>query len=100
MAKMDIAIRRVPQDDRIKIKLSKDKFIDFRVNTCPTLYGEKAVLRILDPSSATLGIEVLGFESSQMKSFLSVINQPYGLILITGPTGSGKTVTLTPHLIS
>jgi len=94
MAKMDIAIRRIPQDGRIKIKLSKDKFIDFRVNTCPTLYGEKVVLRILDPSSATLGIEVLGFESTQMKSFLNAINQPYGLILITGPTGSGKTVTL------
>ncbi len=94
MAKMDIAIRRIPQDGRIKIKLSKDKFIDFRVNTCPTLFGEKVVLRVLDPSSATLGIEVLGFESTQMKYFSSAINQPYGLILITGPTGSGKTVTL------
>ncbi len=94
MAKMDIAVRRIPQDGRIKIKLSKDKFIDFRVNTCPTLYGEKVVLRILDPSSTTLGIEALGFESNQMKSFMNAINQPYGLILITGPTGSGKTVTL------
>ncbi|MBT7968555.1 MAG: Flp pilus assembly complex ATPase component TadA, partial [Methylococcales bacterium] len=94
MAKMDIAVRRIPQDGRIKIKLSKDKLIDFRVNTCPTLYGEKVVLRILDPSSATLGIEALGFESNQMKSFMNAINQPYGLILITGPTGSGKTVTL------
>jgi len=94
MAKMDIAVRRIPQDGRIKIKLSKDKFIDFRVNTCPTLYGEKVVLRILDPSSTTLGIEALGFENNQMKSFSNAINQPYGLILITGPTGSGKTVTL------
>ena len=94
MAKMDIAVRRIPQDGRIKIKLSKDKLIDFRVNTCPTLYGEKVVLRILDPSSATLGIEALGFESNQMKSFMNAINQPYGLILMTGPTGSGKTVTL------
>lgn len=94
MAKMDIAVRRIPQDGRIKIKLSKDKFIDFRVNTCPTLYGEKVVLRILDPSSTTLGIEALGFENNQMKSFMNAINQPYGLILITGPTGSGKTVTL------
>jgi Type II secretory pathway, ATPase PulE/Tfp pilus assembly pathway, ATPase PilB len=64
MAKMDIAVRRIPQDGRIKIKLSKDRFIDFRVNTCPTLYGEKVVLRILDPSSATLGIEALGFEKT------------------------------------
>lgn len=94
MAKMDIAVRRIPQDGRIKIKLSKDKFIDFRVNTCPTLFGEKVVLRILDPSSTTLGIEALGFENNQMKSFMNAINQPYGLILITGPTGSGKTVTL------
>jgi type IV pilus assembly protein PilB len=94
MAKMDIAVRRIPQDGRIKIKLSKDKFIDFRVNTCPTLYGEKVVLRILDPSSAKLGIEALGFEKDQMKHFIDAINQPYGLILITGPTGSGKIVTL------
>jgi type IV pilus assembly protein PilB len=94
MAKMDIAVRRIPQDGRIKIKLSKDRFIDFRVNTCPTLYGEKVVLRILDPSSATLGIEALGFEKHQMKYFIHAIHQPYGLILITGPTGSGKTVTL------
>jgi type IV pilus assembly protein PilB len=94
MAKMDIAVRRIPQDGRIKIKFSKDKFIDFRVNTCPTLYGEKVVLRILDPTTATLGIEALGFENDQMKSFVNAINQPYGLILITGPTGSGKTVTL------
>ncbi len=94
MAKMDIAVRRIPQDGRIKIKLSKDEFIDFRVNTCPTLYGEKVVLRILDPSSAKLGIEALGFEKEQMKHFIHAINQPYGLILITGPTGSGKTVTL------
>ena len=94
MAKMDIAEHRVPQDGRIKIKLSKQHAIDFRVNTCPTLFGEKVVLRILDPTSAQIGIEKLGFEPEQEKLFLNAINKPYGMVLVTGPTGSGKTVTL------
>lgn len=94
MSKMDIAERRVPQDGRIKMILSKNRAIDFRVNTCPTLFGEKVVLRILDPTSATLGIEKLGFEPAQQKLFLDAIHRPYGLVLVTGPTGSGKTVSL------
>lgn len=94
MAKMDIAERRVPQDGRIKMNLSKHHAIDFRVNTCPTLFGEKVVLRILDPTSAQIGIEKLGFEPEQEKLFLHAINKPYGMVLVTGPTGSGKTVTL------
>ncbi|MDC9728300.1 MAG: type IV-A pilus assembly ATPase PilB [Methyloprofundus sp.] len=94
MAKMDIAERRVPQDGRIKMKLSRTRAIDFRVNTCPTLFGEKVVLRILDPTSAQLGIEKLGFEPEQQELFLSAIAKPYGMVLVTGPTGSGKTVTL------
>ncbi len=94
MAKMDIAERRVPQDGRIKMTLSKNRAIDFRVNTCPTLFGEKVVLRILDPTSAQIGIEKLGFEPEQEKLFLQAINKPYGMVLVTGPTGSGKTVTL------
>ena len=94
MARMDIAERRVPQDGRIKMTLSKHRAIDFRVNTCPTLFGEKVVLRILDPTSAQLGIEKLGFEPNQQKLFLDAINKPYGLVLVTGPTGSGKTVSL------
>jgi len=94
MSKMDIAERRVPQDGRIKMTLSKNRAIDFRVNTCPTLFGEKVVMRILDPTSAQLGIEKLGFEPEQQKIFLEAINKPYGLVLVTGPTGSGKTVTL------
>ena len=94
MSKMDIAERRVPQDGRIKMALSKTRTIDFRVNTCPTLFGEKVVLRILDPTNAQLGIEKLGFEPQQQKLFLDAINKPYGLVLVTGPTGSGKTVTL------
>jgi len=94
MSKMDIAERRVPQDGRIKMKLSRNKAIDFRVNTCPTLFGEKVVLRILDPTSAQLGIEKLGFEPEQQELFLSAIQKPYGMILVTGPTGSGKTVSL------
>ncbi len=94
MSRMNIAERRVPQDGRIKMKLSKTRSIDFRVNTCPTLYGEKIVLRILDPTSAQLGIEALGFEVEQRKAFMSAINKPYGMILVTGPTGSGKTVSL------
>jgi type IV pilus assembly protein PilB len=94
MAKMDIAERRVPQDGRIKMTLSKHRTIDFRVNTCPTLFGEKVVLRILDPTTAQIGIEKLGFEPEQEKLFLQAINKPYGMVLVTGPTGSGKTVTL------
>lgn len=94
MSKMDIAERRVPQDGRIKMMLSKTRAIDFRVNTCPTLFGEKVVLRILDPTNAQLGIEKLGFEPEQQRLFLEAINKPYGMVLVTGPTGSGKTVTL------
>jgi type IV pilus assembly protein PilB len=94
MSKMDIAERRVPQDGRIKLALSKNRAIDFRVNTCPTLFGEKIVLRILDPTSAQIGIEKLGFEEQQQKLFLNAIHKPYGMILVTGPTGSGKTVSL------
>ncbi|MBV2097183.1 MAG: type IV-A pilus assembly ATPase PilB [Candidatus Thiodiazotropha sp.] len=94
MSRMNIAEKRVPQDGRIKMQLSKSRAIDFRVNTCPTLYGEKIVLRILDPTSAQLGIEALGFEEDQQKKFLEAINKPYGMVLVTGPTGSGKTVSL------
>ena len=94
MSRMDIAERRVPQDGRIKLEISKQRAIDFRVNTCPTLFGEKIVLRILDPTSAQIGIERLGFEPEQRLNFLEAINKPYGMILVTGPTGSGKTVTL------
>ena len=94
MSKMDIAERRVPQDGRIKMRLSKSKAIDFRVNTCPTLFGEKVVLRILDPTSAEIGIEKLGFEPEQQKLFMDAIHRPYGMVLVTGPTGSGKTVSL------
>jgi len=94
MSRMDIAERRVPQDGRIKMALSRTRAIDFRVNTCPTLFGEKIVLRILDPNNATLGIERLGFEPEQREAFLKNIVKPYGMILVTGPTGSGKTVTL------
>ncbi len=94
MSRMDIAERRVPQDGRIKMKLSKNRAIDFRVNTCPTLFGEKIVLRILDPSSAKLGIDALGYEPEQKKLYMDALGRPYGMILVTGPTGSGKTVSL------
>jgi type IV pilus assembly protein PilB len=94
MARMNIAERRVPQDGRIKMNLSRNRSIDFRVNTCPTLYGEKVVLRILDSSAASLGVEALGFDPRQKEDFLAAIAKPYGMILVTGPTGSGKTVTL------
>ncbi|MBS1214268.1 MAG: type pilus assembly protein PilB, partial [Proteobacteria bacterium] len=94
MSRMDIAERRIPQDGRIKMALSRNRAIDFRVNTCPTLFGEKIVLRILDPTSAQIGIEKLGFELEQQEHFLHAIQKPYGMILVTGPTGSGKTVTL------
>ncbi|MGH8495309.1 MAG: type IV-A pilus assembly ATPase PilB [Gammaproteobacteria bacterium] len=94
MSRLDIAERRVPQDGRIKMRLSKNRAIDFRVNTCPTLFGEKIVLRILDASSAKLGIDALGYESFQKQLYLDALAKPYGMILVTGPTGSGKTVSL------
>jgi type IV pilus assembly protein PilB len=94
MSRMDIAERRVPQDGRIKMRLSKNRAIDFRVNTCPTLFGEKIVLRILDPSSAQLGIDALGYEEHQKDLYNKHLLKPYGMILVTGPTGSGKTVSL------
>ncbi|MGE5625197.1 MAG: type IV-A pilus assembly ATPase PilB [Bacillota bacterium] len=94
MAKLDISERRIPQDGRIKLKLSASRAIDFRVATCPTLFGEKIVMRILDPSSAKLGIDALGYEDFQKKLYLENLDKPYGMILITGPTGSGKTVSL------
>ncbi|SJM94076.1 type IV-A pilus assembly ATPase PilB [Crenothrix polyspora] len=94
MSKMDIAERRIPQDGRIKLNISKTRALDFRVNTCPTLFGEKVVLRILDSTSAHIGIEKLGFEPEQERLFMAAINKPYGMVLVTGPTGSGKTVTL------
>lgn len=94
MSQMDISERRIPQDGRIKMKISKTRAIDFRVNTLPTLFGEKIVLRILDPSSAKLGIDALGYEDDQKKLFLDALNSPQGMILVTGPTGSGKTVSL------
>jgi type IV pilus assembly protein PilB len=94
MSGLDIAERRVPQDGRIKLNLSKTRAIDFRVSTCPTLFGEKVVLRILDGSAAKLGIEKLGYEDDQKKLFLDAIEKPYGMVVVTGPTGSGKTVSL------
>ncbi|MBB6522713.1 type IV-A pilus assembly ATPase PilB [Pseudoteredinibacter isoporae] len=94
MSQMDISERRVPQDGRIKMRISKTKAIDFRVNTLPTLFGEKIVLRILDPSSAQLGIDALGYEDFQKELYLEALHQPQGMILVTGPTGSGKTVSL------
>jgi len=94
MSRMNIAERRVPQDGRIKLKLSRSREIDFRVNTLPTLYGEKVVLRILDASASLVGMENLGLEPEQRAAFLAAIEKPYGMILVTGPTGSGKTVTL------
>jgi len=94
MARLDIAERRIPQDGRIKMRLSKNRSIDFRVSTCPTLFGEKTVMRILDPSSAMLGIESLGYEPFQKELYLKYLKKPQGMILVTGPTGSGKTVSL------
>lgn len=94
MASLDISERRKPQDGRIKMKISKSKSIDFRVNTLPTLWGEKIVMRILDPSSAQMGIDALGYEEFQKDLYLSALKQPQGMILVTGPTGSGKTVSL------
>ncbi|MGY1410128.1 type IV-A pilus assembly ATPase PilB [Luteimonas sp. A611] len=94
MAQLDIAEKRVPQDGRMKLNLSKTKQIDFRVSTLPTLFGEKVVLRILDASAARLGIDKLGYEPDQQKLFEEAIQKPYGMVLVTGPTGSGKTVSL------
>ncbi len=94
MSRMDVVERRKPQDGRIKLQLSKNRAIDFRVNSLPTLYGEKIVLRILDPSSTQIGIDGLGFEEDQKELYLKALSRPHGMILVTGPTGSGKTVTL------
>jgi type IV pilus assembly protein PilB len=94
MAQLDIAEKRVPQDGRIKLNLSKTRAIDFRVSSLPTLFGEKIVLRILDGSSARIGIEKLGYEPEQQKLYIDAIHKPYGMVLVTGPTGSGKTVSL------
>ncbi len=94
MSRLDVSERRVPQDGRIKLKLSKTKSIDFRVNTCPTLFGEKIVMRILDSDAAALQIDQLGYEDHQKETFLENLHKPYGMFLVTGPTGSGKTVSL------
>jgi len=94
MARLDIAERRVPQDGRIKMRISKNRAIDFRVSTCPMLFGEKIVMRILDPSQASLGIDALGYEAVQKELYLKNLARPQGMILVTGPTGSGKTVSL------
>ncbi len=94
MSRLDIAERRIPQDGRIKMRISKTRAIDFRVSTCPTLFGEKIVARILDPSSAMLGIDALGYEPFQKELYMQALARPHGMILVTGPTGSGKTVSL------
>jgi type IV pilus assembly protein PilB len=94
MSRLDIAERRIPQDGRIKMKLSKNRAIDFRVSTCPTLFGEKIVMRILDPAQAQLGIDSLGYEPFQKDLYMKFLAKPQGMILVTGPTGSGKTVSL------
>jgi len=94
MSKLDISEKRMPQDGRIKLKLSKTKSIDFRVSTLPTLFGEKIVMRILDSAAAQLGIDVLGYEAEQKQLFMDAIHKPQGMVLVTGPTGSGKTVSL------
>jgi type IV pilus assembly protein PilB len=94
LSRLDISEKRVPQDGRMKLVLSKNRAIDFRVSTLPTLYGEKIVMRILDPTSAQLGIEALGYEPFQKELLLNAVQRPYGMVLVTGPTGSGKTVSL------
>ncbi len=94
ISKLDISERRVPQDGRMKLKVGPDKVIDFRVSTLPTLFGEKIVIRILDPSSAQMGIDALGYEPEEKAKLLEAIGRPYGMVLVTGPTGSGKTVSL------
>ena len=94
ISRLDISEKRVPQDGRMKLVLSKTRAIDFRVSTLPTLHGEKIVMRILDPSSAMLGIDALGYEPEQREALIAAVNRPYGMVLVTGPTGSGKTVSL------
>ena len=94
ISRMDISEKRVPQDGKMKLKIGPDRVIDFRVSTLPTLFGEKIVIRILDPSSAKLGIEALGYEPEEKERLMQAIGRPYGMILVTGPTGSGKTVSL------
>ena len=94
ISRLDIAEKRVPQDGRMKLRLSATRAIDFRVSTLPTMFGEKICMRILDPSSATLGIEALGYEPEQKAALMHAISRPYGMVLVTGPTGSGKTVSL------
>jgi hypothetical protein len=94
ISKMDISEKRVPQDGKMKLKIGPNKVIDFRVSTLPTLFGEKIVIRILDPSSAKLGVDALGYEPEEKERLLEAIGRPYGMILVTGPTGSGKTVSL------
>jgi type IV pilus assembly protein PilB len=94
VSRLDISEKRVPQDGRMKLALARDRAIDFRVSTLPTLHGEKIVLRILDPSSAMLGIDALGYDAEQKEALLAAIARPYGMVLVTGPTGSGKTVSL------
>nr|WP_323373314.1 type IV-A pilus assembly ATPase PilB [Marinicella marina] len=94
MSKLDIAEKRVPQDGRVKLNLSKNNSIDFRLSTCPTLFGEKIVMRVLDASAAKMGIDKLGYEDEQKQLFMDAIVKPYGMVLVTGPTGSGKTVSL------
>lgn len=94
ISRLDISEKRVPQDGRMKLKVGPDRVIDFRVSTLPTLFGEKIVIRILDPSSAKMGIDALGYEAEEKKRLLDAIQRPYGMILVTGPTGSGKTVSL------
>ncbi|HSV48043.1 MAG TPA: type IV-A pilus assembly ATPase PilB [Ramlibacter sp.] len=94
ISKMDISEKRVPQDGKMKLKVGPERVIDFRVSTLPTLYGEKIVIRILDPSSARLGVDALGYEAEEKKRLLEAVSRPYGMVLVTGPTGSGKTVSL------
>jgi len=94
ISRMDISEKRVPQDGRMKLKVGPDRVIDFRVSTLPTLFGEKIVIRILDPSSAKLGIDALGYEAEEKERLLTAVSRPYGMVLVTGPTGSGKTVSL------
>ena len=94
ISRLDISEKRIPQDGRMKLALSKTRAIDFRVSTLPTLFGEKIVMRILDPSQATLGIEALGYEPEEKERLMQAVHRPYGMVLVTGPTGSGKTVSL------
>ena len=94
MSRLDISERRIPQDGRFNIKLTRNRSIDFRISTCPTVGGEKVVMRILDPATTKIGIDALGFAPHQKEKFLKAINKPQGMVLVTGPTGSGKTVTM------